>query len=60
MKCPYCKSKVTTKDSGMGKLGSLAWFRCRFCGGQWNHPIKEKKTIKLDSKALNTFLQEKY
>lgn len=37
-RCPWCGSE----EAGMllGDMGILQWFRCRFCGGDFNRKRK--------------------
>ena len=47
MNCPLCGSETNKAESLLGRLGSLLWFRCRYCGGQWSRSVKEKTLRKL-------------
>jgi hypothetical protein len=46
MTCPWCGSTVTKRDSGLGALGALFWFRCRYCGGQFSKRVLKRKRNK--------------
>jgi hypothetical protein len=46
MNCPWCGSHTNQAESLLGRLGCLLWFRCRWCGGQWSRPAKEKRLRK--------------
>lgn len=47
MNCPWCNSETNKRESFLGRLGLLEWFRCRYCGGQWNRPADKKRLKKL-------------
>ena len=48
MTCPYCGSEQHKSACFMGALGFLNWFRCRYCGGQWNRKSRAKKWPRKD------------
>ena len=40
MNCPWCGSHTNQRESLLGRLGTLMHYRCRYCGGMWNKPVK--------------------
>ncbi len=40
MKCPWCGAKMG-KESLLGKLGKVLYYRCRYCGGQSSKRVKK-------------------
>ncbi len=43
--CPGCHSANTPAESFLGLLGTLYWFRCRYCG--INFTARRRKKPKL-------------
>jgi hypothetical protein len=34
--CPWCSTLQSKAEALLGRLGRLAHFRCRYCGGQFS------------------------
>ena len=40
VRCPACQLTQNTNAALLGTLGRLRWFRCRYCGWEWDHPAR--------------------
>ena len=47
VRCPVCQITQEIDVALLGELGQLRWFRCRYCGMQWSHPVTATRKVVL-------------